>query len=100
MVALVVYLTALLVIGWGWFRWCPGRRAARATAPPARSSSACPPARRSGLHPDPGVTPLTEDDVIAFGLALEGTSDVVRCALMPQRAPTEPRLRRDVAGPS
>jgi hypothetical protein len=53
--------------------------------------------RRTG----PCGRPLTEDDVIAFGLELERTEDVVRAAVSEARsAPHARRARRDVAGPS
>lgn len=111
MVPLVLYLVLVLLWWWVWIRWALRRPPTRPTEPPATAApppaarrgpgtgaAARPPARRRrGLD----APPLTEDDVIAFGLALEGTQDVARSALTcPGRAAGEPRAQRDAPGRS
>ena len=107
MVLVVVELLVVVALWWAWRRGPRSERARRATAPAALP-------RPAGAPPAPAAAPtrrtrcpagqepqLTEDDVIAFGLALERTADVVRSArTCTSRAPAEQRVQRDAPGAS
>lgn len=106
MVLLILEFLVVLALWWAWKQRVGGRGGAVAgvAVPPlfpqcAHSAPTRPPpqpvAERRRLV-DP---PLTEDDVITFGLALEATADVVTCALADgQRPPALPPLQRDAHG--
>lgn len=101
MVVLAVYLLVVAALWWAW--WREDRARPRTVTPaPAPSSSGRRPAapavpQRRPRHrlvlPDPAIT---EDDVIAFGLALERCADVAAAALVDPGRPAAPRVPRDV----
>lgn len=104
MVMLVGYLLVVLALWWIWERDDRGRRAegTGAASRPLGTARAAPPrtpARRPVRRRQLDDPALTEDDVIAFGLALERSLDVAGAARADPGRPAEPRVRRDVGGP-
>lgn len=104
MVVLVVYVPFVLGCWWPWLRSAPAHGASRAAHASRLSSKGAPPSPprggRAARCRRVRAPSLTEDDVIEFGLTLEGTEDVVRRALEDsRRPPVQPRVRRDVSGP-
>ena len=107
MVVLLVCVLVLLGCWWAWLRAAPSHGAARPSRPvrpvrPARRSDPAAPRTaygRAARHPGAGAPPLDEDDVIAFGLALESTEDVVRRVAADRgRPPPPPRVAPDAGG--